>query len=404
MLEDRVKYGLVIRIVTTIVAGWLAYVSVSNALAEALADHSPAKAHAIAPGNARIAARLSEQLSGPNSPAADRQDAIALARSALLGDPTAQEAVATLGIQASVLGNVDDARRLFEYSERLSRRDLRTELWSIEDAVGRGDIAGALHHYDVALRTKPKASAVLYPVLIRALEDPPIRTALVDMLAARPLWGDNFITFAAGSSVDPNAVVAFLRQLRAKGVAVPMNVNGMAVDQLIVSGQFHEAWEYYAGLHPGASKNESRDAKFAGGNGSGSLFDWRTFNDSAKTTWIGQTGDGGSFDFSVLPETAGPLLQQLELLSPGRYVLDGQSTGLSQAAGSGPYWVLRCRRGSEVGRVEVPNSEQADGRFSGVLVVPEGCPVQILALIARPSSDVAGVEGQIVQAQLRPAR
>ena len=97
------------------------------------------------------------------------------------------------------------------------------------------------------------------------------------------------------------------------------------------------------------------------------------------------------------------MLTQVQVLPPGAYRLVGRSSGLDQPEASRPYWALTCRDGRELGRVAVPNSAQAEGQFAGELRVPAGCPVQVLALIARPSDDVSGVSGQIDAAQLVPA-
>src|SRR3546814_1290750 len=69
-------------------------------------------------------------------------------------------------------GDQAKGERLLAYSQKLSRRDLRTQLMAIELAVAQGDISGALRHYDIALRTKKNAPELLFPVLTSALPDP----------------------------------------------------------------------------------------------------------------------------------------------------------------------------------------------------------------------------------------
>jgi hypothetical protein len=92
------------------------------------------------------------------------------------------------------------------------------------------------------------------------------------------------------------------------------------------------------------------------------------------------------------------------LLPPGDYQLMGHSLGIDQPAAALPYWVLNCVGGPELGRVIVPNSAEAEGRFSGTFKISENCPVQYLTLVARPSSAFSGVSGQIDQVLLRPVR
>src|SRR3546814_13681045 len=90
----------------------------------------------------------------------------------------------------------------------------------------------------------------------------------------------------------------------------------------------------------------------------------------------------------------GPLLQQLQMLPAGDYVLEGHSIGIEQPARSRPYWIVRCQTGGEIGRVELPNSSQAGGRVQRAIRVPAACPVPMLALVARPTADIWGGWGQ----------
>lgn len=65
---------------------------------------------------------------------------------------------------------------------------------------------------------------------------------------------------------------------------------------------------------------------------------------------------------------------------------------------------LHCVDGRELGRVTVPASNQANGKFAGRFIVPSGCPVQYLSLIAQPSQSVAGLQGQLDRLWLEPAQ
>ena len=96
------------------------------------------------------------------------------------------------------------------------------------------------------------------------------------------------------------------------------------------------------------------------------------------------------------------MLRQLQLLPSGNYRLKGHSSGLDQAGAAAPYWALACSDGREIGRVIIPPSTSANGVFSGLLAVPEGCSVQTLTLVARPSDVITGLSGQIDHVALIP--
>lgn len=393
-----------IRLVLAGVVSWIGYFSVIQSLALVLPDSRIEEAYALAPNNGRIAGRLSQALYRPDASEADRTRAVTLARNALRHDPTAVEAVATLATDALAHGDQEGGERLLAYSQRLSRRDLRTQLMAIELAVAQDDISGALRHYDIALRTKKNAPELLFPVLTSALSDPSIRAELVKTLVGQPIWGTKFIYHTARNEPDPAASAAFFRALQEARVPVPEAAGVSLINQLLAAKLFDEAWAYYAVTHAGSDPRQSRDPAFRILLEARSAFDWVAVNGLGVSTTILPDATNGLFDFTVSMGNGGPLLQQLQMLPPGDYVLKGRSVGIDQPARSRPYWALRCQTGKEIGRVEMPNSSQASGRFQGSLSVPDDCPVQMLTLVARSSDDIGGVSGQIDRIQIRPAR
>jgi len=395
----------VIRLALAGSVAWIGYLSVVNSLAIALPHSELERAHALAPNNAQITARLSEALSVPEANSADRTRAADLARDALRRDATTVEAAATLGLDAAIRGDGPAAEDMFGYAQFLSRRNLATQLWAIEVAVERGDVAGALKHYDIALRTKTNAPELLYPVLVSAAADPNIRIELIKTLAAKPLWADSFVHYAARNSADPKSMAELFGGLKRANFEIPTAASKTLIDALLAGENYAEAWSYYSALRPGAKPQMSRDPDFGTMPETALAFDWVAKNTVGISTAIQPGAKSGIFDFAVSPSVSGVLLQQLQMLPQGDYVLEGRSLGLDQPSGSRPYWTLSCRRGGrELGRLEVANSSQDGGKFTGPFTVPADCPLQVLALVARSSNAMAGVTGQIDRAQLRPAR
>lgn len=389
-----------VRLVLAAVAVALGYYSVTFSIGQVVVKQDPALAYRLAPYDGQITAAYATSLAGPNATPKDRARADVLAKRALEQDPTAVAAAATLGINADVRGDKAAARRYFGYAQKLTRRDLRTQLWMIEDAVQRDDIPGALHQYDMTLRVFPALSDVLYPVLTSASADPEIRRGLVRTLAGKPAWSESFVNFVAGSSPDPKSAAALFLDLRRAGVAVSETARARAVNALIASGQTDAAWSYYTSFRPRADRRRSRDPGFAANLEGPSQLDWMPINDGGLTTSI----QGGVFDFAAPASFGGSMLQQLQLLPPGTYRLSGHSIAIDQATGTLPYWALRCQDRRELGRVEVPNSNVAKGSFTGTFSVPADCPVQALVLVARPSDALSGLSGQFDRIELVPAQ
>ena len=380
----------------------LGALSVTHTLADVIRQTDPARAHALAASDGQITSLLAERrletvLSSNASAPVTR-----LARLAVRQDPTAVQAVATLGFLAQLRSDTATTRRLFNYSQFLSRRHLKTQLWAVEDAVARGDVARALRHYDVALRTSKSAPDLLFPVLSAAIADPAIRSNLVSTMRRQPAWAPDFVSYVATDRKNPSTTALFLAELRSAGLSVPLEATATIISQLIENNTIPDAWRYYGAVHPGADPRRSRDPYFMGDSKTGSLFDWSMSTEAGVSVSIQRNGSRGVFAFSVPSGAGGMLIRQVQVLPPGAYWLQGHSVGVDQPDQTRPYWTLTCHDGRELGRLTIPNSVQAGGRFSGKFDIPSRCSAQTLSLNARPTDALLGVTGQIDYVQLAP--
>ncbi len=396
-LARRLRKQWPARVALAAIVAIVGYYEVSFSLAQT-SGRDAERAFALAPYDGRTTAHLAAKLSGPEGAAADRPRSDQLAVAALRQDALNVPAAAALGFNAQMRGDTATAHRAFTYAEALSRRDPLTQLWKIEDAVAHNDVDGALRHYDIALRVKPEMSGALFPVLAAASVQAPVQTQLVRLLATNPPWRDGFIGFVAARGTDPLAVAMLFRRLDGVGVATPEAAKATLVAGLFASGKVDQAWTYYTTMHPGASRDRSRSVNFAGQSDTPTPFDWVEVGDGGITGTMAK----GGFDFSAPASIGGPMLQQIQLLPPGTYRLQGRSTDIDQPDDALPYWTLTCQNGRELGRVIISRSNQGSTGFAGMFQVPAGCPVQTLALIARPSDSISGLSGRIEQVELKP--
>lgn len=390
-----------VRGLLALMAAVFGYLGVTHSLALATMAADPVRAHALAPYDGRVTGRLALQRLSEKQDVASTEAIGRWARLALRQDPTVVEAVVTLGLQAQLRGDLPNARRLFAYAEQLSRRDLKTQLWAIEDTVARGDVPQALHHYDIALRTSTTAPELLFPVLANAIADPVIRANLISTLAAKPIWGTGFVVYIVSKGQNSKLTAALFTGLHHAGVALPQDVTAALINNLVAIDEVDDAWRFYAMIRSGAEPSRSRDPHFSVAMQTPALFDWIPINDAGISTSI-QPSVNGTFDFAVSPSAGGPMLTQMQALPSGLYYLRGHSIGLDQPERSLPYWLLACRNGRELGRVTVTRSAEMEGNFQGQIRVPSDCPAQTLSLIARTSDAVSGVTGQIDHVQLVP--
>lgn len=378
----------------------IAYNSIGSTLANVVVKADPAAAHTLAPSDGRFTAALaSREFSA--SPDTDANAKTAnLARRALLQDATAVDALSVLGLQAQLRSDEATSDRIFAYSVELSRRELQPQLWAIEYAVQRGDIEGALANYDSALRTSQRARDILFPALAGAVSEPLVRDPLLDLLVSDPVWGPTFLRYAASLAPDPESVVQLFRAGTARGLDIENDERAAVVQRLNARNLMDEAWGFYTTFRPGAERNRSRDPDFRLDTDRPAPFDWTVRSATGLSAAIIPRQDGGVLDFAAPPSTRATVVRQVQLLPPGDYRIEGRSSGIDQPDRSRPYWTLECRGAGELGRVDLPNSTEADGRFSGRFAVPADCPVQTLSLVVRSSDNIAGVSGQIEHVQL----
>lgn len=395
----RTPFEWFVRGVLALVATGLGYGCVTFSMAQVGARANPAFAHSLAPYHGPVTARFAASLIDEQQPFAN-----ALARQAVLQDPTVTGAITTLGINAQVRGDVAAARRLFAYGLQLSRRDSAVLLWAIEDAVARNDIPGALRYYDIALRTSPRLSDVLFPVLTSASTDSDIRTSLIHTLSARPPWGDGFVNFLSVKGTDPRANAVFVRELIRKGMSVPGEALANTTNALIAAGYGDDAWAFYAAYNPQADRTRSRDPHFASSRQAPSVLDWATIDTDGISASI-QAGDkGGVLDFVASPSASGTVARQVELLPQGTYRLQGRSSGVAQVENGQSYWLLRCQDNRELLRVALDNSREGERtEQQAIFKVPSNCPVQFLELVVRPSDSSSGSTGQVDYLLIQPA-
>ncbi len=389
--------------IVVVVAAW-GCIAVTHTAAFRIRSSNSEMAHRLAPYDGRMTALAAAFLADPAAPEADRGRADRTARLALRQDATAVAAVSTLGLDAQILSRDAEAGKLFAYAQRLSRRDMQSQLWAIEDSVRRNDVAGALYHYDAALRAAPNLSAMLFPVLSSATSDPEIRRGLVTTLKSATIWRDSFINYVSANSTDPRSTALLLTELTAAKIPVARAPQASVVRLLMQSGFHDDAWDFYAKGALYANRWASRDPRFMLGDTAPTLFDWNVVAPPGISASIQDGKPGGLFDFSASAMTSGVVLQQVQLLPPGAYRLVGHSVDIRQSGGARPYWQLTCQDGKELGRVPVPNSTASSGRFDGLLTVPAGCPVQTLSFVVQAPEAVAEASGQIDFVLLKPAR
>ncbi len=246
---------------TALAAILLAGLAARDSAVFATANRYPQFAVKLAPANATAIVHVFDNtVLSSGDLQRDFEGWIAASRQALRADPLNASAIRLLAYVTELLPNGQPrARRLMALSEQASRRDVLAQVWLIEDAVNRGDVGGALVHYDHALLVKPGMAGMLIPVLVNAISEPAVRAALVPYLRADRAWTRPLLSVAVSKSEDPAAVADLFRRYGgSKRVPAHAEFETRLLARFIDSGNVVAARSFAAATGMAASANELR--------------------------------------------------------------------------------------------------------------------------------------------------
>jgi hypothetical protein len=388
---------------------FLAAFSVALTFANGAGRRAPDLALKMGTGNSAVAAAAASQLVvRPNPDAAAMAQAEALAVSALKREPVNVAAVRTLGLIVAVKGQQARAERLFNYSERLSRRDDVTQLWLIESAVRRNSIPQALRHYDRLLRTSVQSRDLLLPIMARAASTPAIADGLVDLLVQRPPWWPWFLnTFSSDPQSSSAALAGIVRRL---GLRVSSEVERQVLERtlarLVRDRDYATALAIYRASMPRGADSDglTRDGDFERAPLL-APFDW-TLVDEPDLGAFRERTEGREGTVLLLVASSGrggEVARQLLVLPSGRYRLTLVVGGVPAERAGRPSVGVNCAAGDRQPlQLRLPDASSRGRRVSADFTVPSGdCAAQWLTVSAAPS-DNPGENPWIDKLSLRP--
>ena len=368
----------------------LAGAAVSMGAAVRLGRTDPALAARVAPYDARAATAAAQAaVEGGASVQAPRVRA--LVRRALFRDVTMPSAIELRALDANLAGDGRREAQLFELSDAISRRSLPTRLWLIQRSVDRGDVAGALEDFDIALRTSSNAPKVLFPVLSRAASDPTLAVPIARVLDRPEDWRVMFLNYAITQAHAGEGVSEVVLRMRDRKAITDNGIDAALVGELVAEQDFPAARRVHDAFHGSARRTLVSD---------------ETFSDPKPDFPFGwRLADGGDFGaertaaglaYRSLPERAGQVAGQLLTLPPGDYRLSAKTATAADATAL-PYWTLTCANPSgQIARLDQPASGTAAVDFT----VPVACAGEWLALTLRPSE--AANQGSVATVSVAP--
>jgi len=312
-----------------------------------------------------------------------------LALDALRRDPIQPAALRVLGQVVSAGGGSaaeQKALPLVLASQRLSRRELLTQLWLIDYYARRGDPEAMVRQFDLALRSSESARGTIFPLLDAAAFDPAVREALLDALAKRPNWAEPLATFAAHYGTNLDFSLELARMLLDPRTKEDRFKYLGLIHRLVEAGRFQRAWQVYndpsLGLGPegvGTIRNGTFEAPE-----DASPFDWSFVQEPELWASREQLANNRSvLRVAAYNGRSGDVAWQLLHLAPGNYEASALVGGVLTASVERPRLRIECAGGGAVLLSLRSDAGGAQPRtMRGRLAVPSNCAFQRVSISA----------------------
>lgn len=372
------------RIVGGLALAVLAWVMFTQAVASVLGGRIPAQVRAMTDfstaADAGVATKLIQR-----KRESDRVRARDILRDAQQRDPYN---AALLRLTGSTFGSEKPSPKnlpYFQLSERVSRRDLGTQVYFILRAGEANDVPEALRRYDRALRTHYSARDTLFPGLLRGIGLAEGQDALAKFAQNDPPWLPDFVSYAADRGSNPRALASLAIALGGFPDTERMRIAEQATVEALDAKGEHDILPAFLNVVHGFPRGLADGAEIT----TASLEPkWQPF-----TWWMSaQPGVSASPDeddkgnprirIEVEGGLGGAAARKLMLLKPGRYTLNAvqkpDATASTLQTMTRANWVLRCA--SKKDRRMIWETAGEPRTIAASFVVPDKCPVQQLTI------------------------
>lgn len=290
--------------------------------------------------------------------------------------------------------SASDSQRLalLTMSDRLSRREIGTQLLLIEKNSQTDAIGETLKHYDIALTTNRGAQENLFPILATAIEDKAINREFAGLMASKQPWMDAFIRFKLERDKESNALVD-------AGNAARVRPSGPAFDEMkqllfersLRTGNYAAARQFYA-KYQVAEPGLLQTARFSPPQSvrQGALMRWQLFELPYILPQITRAEASSPYQLIVEASSSarGTVASKLMMLPPGRRRIAIDYGNVAFTPASFATWTLRCvgvKGDPVIWTADVANAAPT----RATITIPPQCGAQMIELAISSGADQA---------------
>lgn len=317
-------------------SGWHALVMTNRAARPAVALALDSSEPIALARTAALAVALADQKKQPVA-----REVSDLSRRSIRGFAPNPQALSALATASDPALSSDRAAKLVALADKVSQRDLFTQLLRIRLGLAKGDLEQVLDAYNKALTAQEGSWATLFPPLSQLLRVEEGRDAFVFFMRQNPPWLFSFFQFALNRTTTPQDYYDLL--VRRNWLAKVENngkIQNLLVNSLVANRRWREAGSAFA--YGGKS---SADVLFS------PRIDANTAEKGGNTLlWFFPEADGRSanvigkrfLSVTAEPGRRGTVAQKILYLAPGRYTLSTRYDGDAPSPDVETRWIMQC--------------------------------------------------------------
>ncbi|MDL2351263.1 MAG: hypothetical protein QFC78_00270 [Pseudomonadota bacterium] len=259
------------------------------------------------------------------------------------------------------------------------------QIWLAADYARRGDFNRSLDLLDKVLTLSGDYTDALMPVLADLLKYPQSRAAVIAKLRQYPVWRTALVTKAIETKViGDDLLIALLADPVPAVRRGSVDLERMQfVGAMVSRGEVERAHAFYRGYVGIDPRSPIYDGNFTA-EPPFKPFGWIAAASAEDYTERVARGNGGwAMRLHASGDRSATLIEQTLALNPGRWTVEltGRDAGLAKPANN--RLVLEClNQDQPLGTYSLGHLRGDDSTLRVAFVVPQGCPLQRLAIKA----------------------
>ena len=361
---------------------------VRHSLGDVLSNTHPALSIIVDPTQSAARLSVSENLLAGDPPKID--EAVSNARQALDTNALFPRALTLIALASEQVGDEDRTTRLMTLASHVDPRDLRSQLWLLNQDLRGARVDAAIQRIDIMMRGQElrviaRLVEAVAPILIRE----PYRSAYVKLLRTNPPWRPAWFVSLIANSTDFSGLAYLFAELQATEPGPTEEELQVVLTQLTRAGMFDEAHDIWIRSLP-PERREEADLLYNKGfryRLANLPFDWIIKPVSNALVGFETQGDARTMNVDFFGGRAMfKHVSHLLNLAPGSYRFQGRERAQSLQNERGLQWRIACvdGKGEDLGTTHPLSGDTPWRPFSADFIVPEGkCFYQDLVLELR---------------------